>query len=66
MINKEVDLNYYKMMGIVKDHFPLHTNELDTLKLIWSRKGPKRLIGWLTGDYKTSMEALNFTAHYHG
>jgi hypothetical protein len=66
IFEQEIDLDYYKKVGVIVDHFPLHDEFKNTIQKSWQEYRTRLFFSFLTGSYIKYMQPLNFIANYYG
>jgi hypothetical protein len=53
-------------VAVIIEHFPMHDNFKEEIKQSWARYRLPLIWGFITGNYISSMQPLNFIANYYG
>ena len=62
------DLGYLVKSKVITEHFPVHSHEEEREKIItsWNNYGKRLSLGFLTGNFESNMQPLNFIREYYG
>jgi hypothetical protein len=66
LFEDEMDLKYYSKVGIIKQHFPLHSDKRHEIVASWDKYKTRLFFGIVAGKYLTRMQPINFIAKYYG
>ena len=61
-----MNLAYYKRIGIIKAHFPIHGEYRHEIVKSWDKYKTRLFFGIVKGEYLSKMQPINFIANYHG
>jgi len=65
-LEKELDIDYLKKSGVIKDHFPIHMPERAEVEKSWKEYKWRLTRGMIWTGFLENMQPLNFIRDYYG